>query len=120
MPTEILVDILSLGVLITQPVPHIASHRAHLYFVSYESHTYESQQLLATRCAKAYLLSCLTKLAKLLCLKWRGRTFFVNSVFCSLLFTCPEVIVAWAIYVEDNEAIAHVIPPYYMTVGRVL
>ena len=44
----------------------------------------------------------------------------MNSVFCSLLFTCLEVIAAWAIYVENDEAITLVIPPYNMTIGRVL
>eukprot|EP00732_Lithocolla_globosa_P006118 Lithocolla_globosa_v1_NODE_6881_length_1022_cov_7.415719.p2 type:complete len:130 gc:universal NODE_6881_length_1022_cov_7.415719:594-205(-) len=39
-------------------------------------------RLLLSECLilwKSYLLSCLTKLAKLLCLKWRGKTPLANS-----------------------------------------
>ena len=72
-----------------------------------------------------YLFNCLTKLAKLLCLKCRGRTFFVNSVFCIytvITSTWWENLIweyFFLLYIEYNETISRITPSNNMAIGRI-
>lgn len=69
---------------------------------------------------KSYLLSCRTKLAKLLCLKCLGRIDFVNFSFYQSVSMQDIRPAEYRTHFQNNKAIAFITPAHHLSICRVL